>query len=326
MVSIKDIASKAGVSVSTVSYALNGSHKVSEETAARIFKIAEEIHYVPHAAARSLKKRQSNIIGVFLTDFSGHFYGDLLQGVKEGLNRKGYDLIVCSGMQSHRLIPERMIDGAIVLDETFSDDELLKYANQGHKLVVLDRELDHPNINQVLLDNKAGAAMAMDYLLEQGHDKLYVVSGPVGSYDAKQRLHAVKQAIERNPRLEFIEINGDFGKSSGEAAGKRIADEYDRTAAVFCLNDEMAVGLYHYIRHHTSLVVGEHIHLIGFDNIEVSEYIQPRLATIDYSMRKWGAFASEQLLKLISGQPVEHERVYVTLIKGESVKPVQGNA
>jgi LacI family transcriptional regulator len=324
VVSIKDIARKAGVSISTVSYALNGSPKVTEETAARILKIAEEIHYVPHAAARSLKKRQSNIIGVFLTDFSGNFYGDLLQGVKEGLNRKGYDLVVCSGMQSHRMIPERMIDGAIVLDETFSDEELLKYANQGHKLVVLDRELNHPNINQVLLDNKAGAALAMDYLLEQGHDKIYVVAGPKGSYDAKQRLHAVKQAVERNPHLEFIEIDGDFGKTSGEAAGERIANEYSRPAAVFCLNDEMAVGLYHFIRNRTSLIVGEHIHLIGFDNIEVSQYIQPRLATIDYSMRKWGAFASEQLLKIISGQSVEHERIYVTLIKGESVQSVRG--
>ncbi len=142
MASIKDIAKQAGVSISTVSYALNGSDKVTKETAAKILQIAEELHYVPHAAARLLKKRQSNLIGIFLTDFSGNFYGDLLQGVKEYLSGKGYDLLVCSGEKSRRLIPERMIDGAIVLDVTFSDKELLQYAGKGHKTVVLDRELE----------------------------------------------------------------------------------------------------------------------------------------------------------------------------------------
>lgn len=320
MASIKDIAREAGVSISTVSYALNGSSKVTEETAARILRIASELNYVPNAAARSLKKKHSNIIGIFLTDFSGNFYGDLLQGVKEVLNQKNYDLIVCSGLQSHRMIPERIIDGAIILDETFSDEELLQYANQGQKLVVLDRELNHANINQVLLDNKAGATLAMDYLLQQEHNKIYVVTGPKGSYDAKQRLQAVKQAVERTPHLEYIEIPGDFNKLSGEAAAKRITDEYTQPVAVFCLNDEMAIGVYNYVHQHSSLVIGEHIHLIGFDNIELTQYVLPRLATIDYSMRKWGALASEQLLKMISGKPVDHERIYVTLVTGESVK------
>jgi len=324
LVSIKDIAKKAGVSISTVSYALNGSDKVTKDTAARILQVAKELNYVPHAAARLLKTRQSNMIGVFLTDFSGNFYGDLLQGVKQYLHQKGYDLIVCSGKRSHRLIPERMIDGAIILDGTFSDEQLMQYAKQGHKIVVLDREIQHPGINQVLLDNKAGAALAMDYLLESGHDKIYAVLGPEGSYDANQRLRAAKQVAERAADLKFIEIAGDFTKSSGEAAARCIAEQYTRPAAVFCLNDEMAIGIYSYLREHTDLVIGEHIHIVGFDNIELAQFVQPRLATIDYSMRKWGALASEQLLKMIAGDPVDHERVYVTLIKGDSVKVIEG--
>lgn len=322
MASIKDIAKLAGVSISTVSYALNGSNKVTEETTARILKIANELNYVPNAAARSLKKRQSNIIGIFLTDFNGNFYGELLQGVKETLNRFNYDLIVCSGLQSHRMIPERLIDGAIILDETFSNEELLKYAEHNHKLVVLDRELNHMNINQVLLDNKAGSTLAMDYLLEQGHNKIYAITGPKGSYDANQRLLPVKQAVERNPHIEFIEIHGHFDKASGQAAAKQIADQYTEPAAVFCLNDEMAIGLYNELKDNTALIIGKHIHPIGFDNIELSQYVTPRLATIDYSMRKWGALASEQLLKMIEGKSIDHERIYVTLIKGDSVNRV----
>ncbi|MGG6312847.1 LacI family DNA-binding transcriptional regulator [Paenibacillus macerans] len=318
MVSIKDIAKQAGVSISTVSYALNGSPKVTDETSARILAIAEQLNYVPNAAARSLKTRESKIIGLYLTDFSGAFYGDLLQGVKEVLNQKGYDMVVCSGKQSHRLLPERMVDGAIILDATFSSQELLKYANLGHKIVVLDRELGHPNVNQVLLDNKAGATLAIEHLIEQGHRKLYVVTGPKDSYDSKQRLKAVRQTVARFDGVELTEIVGDFNKATGEQAAERIMGEYTSPVAVFCLNDEMAVGLYNAVKA-TDYAIGEHIHLIGFDNIELTEYMVPRLATIDYSKRKWGALASEQLLKVLAGEPVEHERVYVTLVKGDSV-------
>lgn len=319
MVSIKDIAKKAGVSISTVSYALNGSSKVTDETSSRILAIAQELNYIPNAAARTLKKRESKIIGVFLTDFKGDVYGDLLDGMKEVANTQGYDLIVCSGKQSHRMLPERMIDGAIILDQSFESEELLEYADRNHKIVVLDRELDHKNINQVLLDNKAGATLAMEYLIERGHQKIYIVTGPPGSFDSMQRMKAVKQAQDRADHIEWIEIEGDFKKSGGEKAAKQIMADYKHPVAVFCLNDEMAIGLYNQITENSSLIIGEQIHLIGFDNIELTRYMQPRLATIDYSKRKWGALAAEQLIKLIAGDTVENERIYVTLVEGESV-------
>lgn len=324
MVSIKDIAKKAGVSISTVSYALNGSPKVTEETRRKILAVAEELKYVPNAAARTLKTRETKIIGLYLTDFGGAFYGDLLQGVKEVLNKKGYELIVCSGKRSHRFLPERTIDGAIVLDAAFSDKELLKYAEMGKKIVVLDRELDHPNINHVLLDNKAGANLAMEYLWENGHRRIYVVTGPKESYDSNQRLKAVRQFAERHEDLKVTKIEGRFTKESGELAAEQIYREYTEPAAVFCLNDEMAVGLYTFFRN-TDLVIGRDIHIIGFDNIELAEYISPRLATIDYSKQKWGALASEQLVKMLSGKSVEHERIYVKLIPGESVGSPAGH-
>ncbi|MCM3131504.1 LacI family transcriptional regulator [Paenibacillus polysaccharolyticus] len=318
MVSIKDIAKKAGVSISTVSYALNGSNKVTDETRSKILVIAKELNYVPNAAARTLKKRESRILGVFLTDFSGDVYGDLLTGMKAICNAQGYDLIVCSGKQSHRMLPERMIDGAIILDHTFSSEELMQYADRGHKIVVLDRELKHPNINQVLLDNKAGATLAMEYLIEHGHKKIYVVTGPEGSFDSLQRLKAVRQVAERQADVEWIEIMGDFEKSGGERAADHIIQTYEGPAAVFCLNDEMAIGLCDRLAD-SELEIGKQIDVIGFDHIELTNYVQPKLASIDYSKRKWGALAAEQLIKIIAGEPVDHERIYVTLVEGESV-------
>lgn len=322
MVSIKDIAKQAGVSISTVSYALNGSPKVTEETSNRILAVAKELNYVPNAAARNLKKRETKIIGAFLTDFEGAFYGELLQGMKEVLNKKGYDLIVCSGSQSHRLLPERMIDGAIVLDAFFNSEELLQYADRGHKLVVLDRELSHPNVNQVLLDNKAGATFAIEYLMESGYRKIYIVCGPEDAFDSNQRLQAARQAVERNGQVECIELKGNFTKASGEEAARLIVAEYTEPVGVFCLNDEMAIGFYNVVNE-SPYQIGENINLVGFDNNEISQYVQPRLASIDYSKRKWGAVAAEQLIKLIEEESVEDERIYVTLVKGDSVSTVQ---
>lgn len=319
MVSIKDIAKKAGVSISTVSYALNGSDKVTDETSSKILAAAKELNYVPNAAARSLKKRESKIIGAFLTDFKGDVYGELLGGMKEVCNAQGYDLIVCSGKQSHRMLPEKMIDGAIILDQTFTSEELVRYADRNSKIVVLDRELGHPNINQVLLDNKAGATLATEYLVDKGHKKIYVVTGPDGSFDSMQRMKAVKLVADRNEDMEWIEIAGDFMKSGGERAADQIRREYTQPVGVFCLNDEMAIGLCDRLSD-TELQIGKHVHLIGFDNIELARYMQPRLATIDYSKRKWGALAAEQLLKIIAGDKVENERIYVSLVDGNSVR------
>ncbi|MNI76395.1 Ribose operon repressor [compost metagenome] len=134
-------------------------------------------------------------------------------------------------------------------------------------------------------------------------------------------MQAVKQTIERSGVAEMIEIYGDFEKSGGEQAAEIILRQQDgpgsEPVAVFCLNDEMAVGFYNRMAQ-SELTIGKDIHIVGFDNIELAQYIQPRLTTIDYSKRKWGAVAAEQVLKIIAGEDVEHERLYVTLVQRES--------
>ena len=110
----------------------------------------------------------------------------------------------------------------------------------------------------------------------------------------------MKQAEKHN--TEYIVVDGDFNKQTGENAAKQIVEEYTEPVAVFCLNDEMAIGMYNYLAR-TNLQVGKHISIIGFDNIEVTQYTNPRISTIDYSKQHWGSLASEQLLKLIAANP-----------------------
>jgi len=129
MTGIKDIAKAAGVSISTVSYALNGSTKVTEKTRQRIMKIAEELNYIPNAAARTLKTRKTHIIGAFLGDYSGSFYGELLKGINHELSETGYELIVCNGPESHRLMTERIVDGGIILGHRFTQEQILGFTD-----------------------------------------------------------------------------------------------------------------------------------------------------------------------------------------------------
>lgn len=319
MVSIKDIAKKAGVSISTVSYALNGSPKVTEETSAKILAIAKELNYIPNAAARTLKKRKTKIIGAFLTDYGGPFFGELLYGMRKMLKSKGYDLIACGGKESYRFLPEGIIDGAIILDENFHDEEIMSYAERGHKMVVLDREMDHPNIEQVLLDNQLGAELAIQHLIANGHSHIVLVTGTEGSYDSEQRLQAALKILAEHPSVTYSIIQGNFNEDSGERAIQQIIEDNREKVSIFCFNDQMAVGMYSYLEH-TKYKIGEDIHIIGFDNIQIAHYMRPRLSTIHYSKEEWGARAAEQLIGLLKKEQTEMQRIYVELIEGDSVQ------
>lgn len=318
MVSIKDIAKKAGVAISTVSYALNGSPKVTEETRAKILEAAKELNYIPNAAARTLKKRNTNIIGAFFTDYGGSFFGELLKGMRKALNDQGYDLIACTGKDSHRFLPEGIIDGAIILDAHFSDKELLSYAERGHRLVVLDRELDHKNIERVLLDNRMGTKLAIEYLIENGHENIILLTGPPESFDSLQRLNAAMELLKEFPTVKYTIIQGEFDRESGKRAAREITEKYERPVAVFSFNDEMAIGMYHFLAN-TDLRIGEHIQIISFDNIELSRFVHPALTSIHYSKEEWGEVAANQLLQLIQEEKTEPQIISVQLIERDSV-------
>ncbi|MGX7164055.1 LacI family DNA-binding transcriptional regulator [Enterococcus massiliensis] len=316
MVGIKDIAKAAGVSISTVSYALNGSPKVTEETRERITAIAKKLNYVPNMAARTLKRQQTKIIGVFLADYGGSFYGELLEGIKKGLETYDYEMIVCSGQKSHLFIPERMIDGAIILDWTFKTDEITNFADRGHTLVVLDREIQHENIRKVLLDNTGGATLAIEKMVASNSQKVFVLTGPFG-YDSEKRLEASTRELERFG-IEFEIIKGEFTEPSGYRAAEEILRKEPQIPIdIFSFNDEMAVGFYKYCKK-TNLHIGRDVRIIGFDNIEIGSFLQPKLATISYSKHRWGMVAAEKIVQLINGEKVEDERIYTTYISGDS--------
>jgi len=318
MPGIKDIAKRANCSISTVSYALNGSSKVTEATRQRILAIAKELDYVPNGAARMLRAQETKIIGCYLSDYSGSFYGRLLKGIREQLKESGYELIVCSGNGSRRLLMEKMMDGAIILDASFNNEDLLSIADLGHKMILLDRELSHENITTLLLDNKKGATLAIEALSKHEIEHIYIVNGPAGSFDGSERTYRAIEYLYEQNKIPFTLLDGDFTKEAGSAAAEYIQTKnHKKPIGVFCLNDEMAIGIYDFVKD-TKLIIGKDIYMVGFDNTELASYIRPTLTTIDYSTTKWGRIASSKLLDLIKGNFIENEKIPVSLKTGES--------
>lgn len=307
MTGIKDIAEKAKVSISTVSYALNGSSRVSERTRQRILDIAEEMNYIPNLAGQNLRRQKTNIIAVYLTSFQGSFFGSLIQGMQQKANELGLELIVCSGRRSRLFLPQRLIDGILVLDKTFSDSEIMKYADQRYPIVVLDRELEHQSIRSVLLENKKGATQAIQSLIKEGVDKIFIISGPEKNHDSIQRKKAAVSAAEAG-KVEWEVIPGHFNEQSGYEAGEKLAVQAGKTYGIFALNDEMGLGIHKYLTEH-KVTIGEQVFIRGFDKNQVTSYLNPPIKSVAYSKFDFGASAVDVLNKLIKGEPVENKTI-----------------
>lgn len=317
MVGIKDIAKKAGVSISTVSYALNGSSKVTEDTREKILTIAKDLNYIPNMAGRNLRRNKTNIIGVYLSSYSGTFYGDLLDGIMKEAKKHGYEMVACSGDRSRLFLPQRMVDGAIIIDPAFSDEKIIEYADRGSKMVVLDRKLKHKNVRQVLLDNRHGGKLAIEALIKTPAKFIYLVSGPLETFDSNERLEGAEKVLAQN-NIPYQILQGDFTEASGKVFAEKIHRECKQPVGIFSLNDEMAFGMYNYFQQE-GVEIGKDVFISGFDHTLISEYTVPSLATISYSKKEWAILSAKTLIDLLKNHSVTDKMIPTSFISGESL-------
>src|SRR5215510_7936958 len=152
MATIRDVAKRAGVSVTTASYVLNNTGNIGEATRKRVLEAAEELNYHPNAFARNLKKQKTHTIGVFISRFGGSFYEEILEGIHNVILETDYELLVCPESRSaRRILLHRQVDGAIVFDSKISNDSIEKLASQHFPIVVLDRSLQSEYVLPLLL-------------------------------------------------------------------------------------------------------------------------------------------------------------------------------
>lgn len=327
MATIKDVAKLAGVAVSTASYALNNSDKISLATKQRVEEAAKTLNYQKNGFASDLKREKTNTIALILSDLSGPYYSELIKGVQDVATSNGYDLIACSsigGRQStaFKFLREKRVDGAIILAHNIDDEIAIESAREGFPLVFLDRKLENDNIYEVEVDNEDGGFMATEYLIKQGNKEIAYVSGPSNSFDSYQRFTGYTRALQHYGMCFHSKwkISGDFTREGGYRATKLLIAQKKLPEAIFYANDEMAIGALEAFAENGINVPGD-VSIIGFDDIDISEYVSPPLTTISQPKYEVGALAVHLIFQVLEGEHVDHHyKLHTKLVERNSVK------
>lgn len=307
MTTLRDVARQAGVSVTTASYVLNNTGNISEATRRRVWQAAEELNYHPNAHARHLKKRKTRTLGVFITRFGGAFYEEILEGIHSVVLETDYELIVSPETRSaRRILMHRQVDGAIVFDSKIPDEAVLKLASGRFPIVVLDRLLQNDYLLPLLLDNPTGVREAFAHLYGQGLRRMAFVAGATDSFDNAERMRTFLAEAERHG-LRVPVYQGNFTEVSGYHAARAILTNGDLPEAVFCANDQMAMGFLRAMAEQ-GLRAPDDIAVVGFDDIPLSRYMRPSLSTVGASRFDWGATAIRQLLAFLEEDAPFHPR------------------
>lgn len=305
---IKDVAREANVSISTVSYAVNNSDRISEKTRKHVLEVAKRLNYSANSNAKRLRQKNNGAIGIFFNSWFGPIYSELVRGVEKKVHEMGYDLIACSvfgGPEStaHRYLSDKMVDGAIILSNSFDNDFLMNVADKSQPLVVLDREIKAPHIYNILIDNFGGAFAATKALIESGCKEVYFFGGPDDSYDNQRRLEGYIAALGFNS-IGFSQdliIHSDFTEEGGYNSMVALFEKGIHPKAIFSGNDEMALGIIRAAREH-GVAIPEEMKVVGFDNIRESEISTPALTTVTHHKFNMGVKAATVLFDAMNGK------------------------
>jgi LacI family transcriptional regulator len=308
LATIRDVARSAGVSIATVSRVFNGSSRVSEQTASRVWSAASDLDYWPNSAARSLTTHTSNAFGVLLPDLYGEFFSEVIRGIDHAARRHDYQILISS---SHANADEIVgaakfmrgrIDGLIIMASDTGSAEGIQQIAERFPVVLLNPCRQVEGCSSISLANFAGARTIVEHLLDLGHRDIAIVQGPPGNVDAEERLRGYREALQGaglapSPALEWP---GDFTELSGLRAADMLLQSTPRPTAVFAANDCMAVGFLSAL-HRSGLDVPESLAVVGFDDTTIARYLSPPLTTVHVDTYELGSRAVQLLLSSLDG-------------------------
>ncbi|PYE34477.1 LacI family transcriptional regulator [Idiomarina fontislapidosi] len=314
MATIYEVSKLAGVSLATVSRVINNNAPVREATRVKVLDAMDKLGYHPNSIAQSLASSRSNSIGIVVSELNGPFFGTLLSDIETAFRRAGKHVIIAAGHSDERLEKEsiaflksRNCDALILHVEAVSDDYLRQLNESGTPFVILNRFVDSLSDRCVTLNNQHGGYLATQHLLRNGHRKIGYISGPMWKNDAEQRylghLRALAEyGIESKSSLFY---EGDFHELGGVKGVAALLHADAEITAIVCANDEMAAGAVTTAREQ-GLTLPDDLSIVGFDNVNFSHYMYPKLTTIDYPIGGMGVMAARWVLKHIYQQKLDN--------------------
>jgi len=306
MVTIKDVAREASVSVATVSRVLNGAGIVRAETARRIRDVAHALRYTPHSGARSLITSKTHTIGVLLPDLYGEFFSEMIRGVDEAARANNYHILVSRAYAHRSEIEEAMramrgrVDGVVVMSPNV-DAHSLSNIPANLPVVLLCSAVRGTELDSITVQNYRGAKEMISQLVSLGHERIAIINGAHGTYDAAERLRGYRAALRESgiSSSQPLEFNGDFTEAGGYAATRLILSQPLRPTAIFAANDSMAIGALSALRE-AGIRVPDDMSVAGFDDIPLARYMDPPLSSVKVPIAELGSGAVEMLLNAIT--------------------------
>ena len=309
-VTIFDVAEAAGVSVSTVSRVLNAKVDVASDTQDRVLAVIDELGYTSNLAARSMRSRKTNLIGLVVPDIGFPYSIDIMKGINRAIAESTFDLLLYttgdirkSGTASHEqhyvsLLNNSITDGLVIVASAAAD------FISDSPIVSVDPHRDNPNYPYVQATNYQGAIDATEYLLRLGHRRIAFITGRSEIESGQRRLNGYRDTLSKaGVTLEDkLVVPGDFTTETGYMRALDLFGLEDPPSAIFAANDQSAIGVFQ-AADELGIRIPEDCSVIGFDNITEAKYLG--LTTVDQSLEEMGYIAIQMLIKLVNDEPLE---------------------
>lgn len=325
MTNIKDLAKYCNVSISTVSYALNDSPRISYETKQRIKQAAKDLHYIPNASARSLKCKHTSNIGVFIPGFEGTVHNLILSGIANVLTQSDskYNMIVSLIDDKMNLIKQRTVDIAIVMDSRIKDAQLHRLS-EIEPIITFDKYSLGDNIYNTNIDNTLGTYLETELLIKKGCKRIAFLLGSNASYHNQNRyIGYVKALKEYGIELDVnLVYDADaFTEIRGYEVIRDVIRNNDKLPfdAIVCANDELAMGAMVALKEQNYNIPYD-CKVVGFDNINMGQYFKPAVTTVAVDWVGYGVKLAQLALDILAGKECEGFDMPVYIIERDSSK------
>ncbi|TDD04296.1 LacI family transcriptional regulator [Nonomuraea deserti] len=333
MLKIQDVARHAGVSAATVSRVLNGRSTVNPELAARVHAAVRELGYRPNGVARNLRRRQTTLWAVLISDVGNPFFTSLVRGVEDGGRQFGYSVVLCNTDENRareaEYIAVALADNmaGVIISPADDSTDISALVAAGTAVVTIDRELAETEVDAVLVDNEKGAEMATAHLLESGYRRIACITGPRRMSTAMRRLRGHQRALRAFglPPDRSLIRHADFREEGGYSAMAALLDEGVEIDAVFAANNLMTVGAVECLTERGVAIPGQ-VGVIGFDDIPWARLFRPGLSTVRQPTYELGRAAAQLLADRIDNpaRPAARMVLQTELHPRESSSPRTG--
>ncbi len=312
MVTIKDIAREVGVSPSTVSRALSDSPLISEKTRQNVKEVAQRLGYERNELARGLVKGSSGAVGLVVPDITNPFFSDIAQGVGEVAHRFGYGVMLCdtageANRESDyiRLLRRKRVDGLILTSATINDPYLKDLAKTRTPFILVSRLCRSVDAPYVVVDDRVGARLAVEHLINLGHQHIGFIGGPADVQSSRDRMIAYREVLQEHGLAEKEKWMGfsDFTQAAGRKAGRQMLSLPERPSAIFAANDMIALGVLE-VAEEMGFLIPDDLSLVGYNDISYASLPRIQMTTVAQPTFEMGKIATEWLLSVLSMEEI----------------------